>query len=115
MNAAAAGRRLRERLQIWGGTVAARPPLPPLQRWPSKHIHRAGARGYLRFRPAARTRQHSCTMAKKTFEFAFVQSRNLEQKWYPVAQATVEFELTGADDLQQHRQDRQRARDPGRG
>lgn len=37
-------------------------------------------------------------MAKKTFEFAFVQGRNLEQKWYPVQQATVEFELTGADD-----------------
>lgn len=37
-------------------------------------------------------------MPRKTFEFAFVQSRNLEQKWYPVKQATVEFELTGADD-----------------
>jgi hypothetical protein len=37
-------------------------------------------------------------MARKIFEVAFVQSRNLGLESYPVPQATVEFEVTGADD-----------------
>jgi hypothetical protein len=37
-------------------------------------------------------------MARKIFEVAFVQSRNLGLEWYPVPQATVDFEVTGADD-----------------
>jgi hypothetical protein len=56
--------------------------------------------GIFRFQPDPHTLQHPHSLAKKTFEFASVHSHNLEQKWYPVKQATVEFEVTGADDPQ---------------